>query len=227
MWFWILDKMFEMFFVWSHFVLVFGVKMRHFAFGVMCLCDFWSLDEIFWRIFICSHFSIVLFPEGISYTASRVQPLKTGAARVAQEFFQQTGKHVPIVPIGLNYLEKVGCKCFFFFKCPSHLAFESFQDKWRSHVLLNYGPALYLDNSIQDPREQVRELTSRLEGSLLSLTINAVDFETMLDLRLTRKLYTDGAVLTLEQHVELQKKFADFYAEKHAEPEIVALRKGG
>jgi hypothetical protein len=30
---------------------------------------------------------LLLFPEGVSYTESHMQPLKTGAARVAQEYF--------------------------------------------------------------------------------------------------------------------------------------------
>lgn len=42
---------------------------------------------------------LLLFPEGVSYTSSRMQPLKTGAARVVQEFeIAHPGQRVGIVP---------------------------------------------------------------------------------------------------------------------------------
>jgi hypothetical protein len=48
------------------------------------------------------------------------------------------GVSVPVVPCGLSYINK---------------------HKYRSHVLVEYGKPLFLDHSIADKKEQVRDLT--------------------------------------------------------------------
>jgi 1-acyl-sn-glycerol-3-phosphate acyltransferase len=62
--------------------------------------------------------AIFIFPEGLSYTAPHIQPLRTGIARLALGFFKKTGIMPPIQPVGLNYVHK---------------------DKFRSSVLIQYG----------------------------------------------------------------------------------------
>lgn len=147
---------------------------------------------------------LMLFPEGVSYTESRMQPLKTGAARVVQEFQRQyPGKRVPIVPCGLNYIEK---------------------DKFRSSVLLDFGAPLYLDESIADAREQAREFTHRVEQALVALTINADDWEELMDIRLAKKIYTGDRALSIDEHVDLQKRFSDYYAAKKQSEQVIALK---
>jgi glycerol-3-phosphate O-acyltransferase/dihydroxyacetone phosphate acyltransferase len=147
--------------------------------------------------------ALLLFPEGISYTLSSMQPLKTGAARVAQELLQKHGESIPIVPVGLNYVQK---------------------EKFRSNVLVEFGPPLRLDPTIADAKEQVRELTHRLDKALHDLTINAPDFDTLLDLRIARLILADGRVLNLEQSVGLTRRMAAFYEDKKSEPQIQELK---
>ncbi len=128
---------------------------------------------------------------------------------------------VPIVPVGLNYIAK---------------------DKFRSHVYLEFGTSLFLDPSISDAKEQVRDLTHRLDVALHGLTINApgtiqvclgrdvfssnifLDFNTLLDLRLARSVIVDGRRLTLDQSVEVTKRIASLYEQKKGEAEIQAIK---
>ena len=50
---------------------------------------------------------IVIFPEGVSHSDPALRPFKTGAARIALEFLEQTpGASLTIVPAGLHYEAK-------------------------------------------------------------------------------------------------------------------------
>jgi len=104
---------------------------------------------------------VALFPEGLSHNAPRLQPVKTGAARIA------LGARVPglkIVPVGLYYTSKTS---------------------FRGEALLRFGdhlevPSVEPDESGEPPREAVRELSARIEEGLLGVTLN-VESEEQLD----------------------------------------------
>ena len=64
-----------------------------------------------------------IFPEGVSYTESELQPLKTGAARIALSAAAR-GIPVTIVPVGLSYRRK---------------------QRFRGRVLVQYGRPIVLD----------------------------------------------------------------------------------
>ncbi len=104
---------------------------------------------------------IAIFPEGISHDKPKLQPLKTGAARIALGTVS-VGKNpssldLQIVPVGLYYTNKT---------------------TFRSEALLHFGtpfPVLpvELDEEGQPPRQAVRELTEKIEKSLREVTLNA------------------------------------------------------
>src|SRR5919107_2645068 len=104
---------------------------------------------------------IALFPEGFSHNAPKLMPVKTGAARIA------LGASVPglkIVPVGLYYTSKTS---------------------FRGEALLRFGEPLGVqqvepDEHGEPPREAVRELSARIEGALLGVTLN-VETEEQLD----------------------------------------------
>jgi 1-acyl-sn-glycerol-3-phosphate acyltransferase len=104
---------------------------------------------------------VALFPEGLSHNEPRLQPVKTGAARIA------LGSAVPglkIVPVGLYYTSKTS---------------------FRGEALLRFGEPLDVRNVEPDergepPREAVRELSARIEEALLGVTLN-VETEEQLD----------------------------------------------
>ncbi len=104
---------------------------------------------------------VALFPEGLSHNEPRLQPVKTGAARIA------LGSAVPglkIVPVGLYYTSKTS---------------------FRGEALLRFGepldvPHVEPDERGEPPREAVRELSARIEEALFGVTLN-VETEEQLD----------------------------------------------
>lgn len=104
---------------------------------------------------------VALFPEGLSHNEPKLQPVKTGAARIA------LGSAVPglqIVPVGLYYTSKTS---------------------FRGEALLRFGepldvPRVEPDERGEPPREAVRELSARIEEALLGVTLN-VETEEQLD----------------------------------------------
>lgn len=100
--------------------------------------------------------SVALFPEGISYDEPELQPLKTGAARIALEAERRFGPLcICILPVGLTFEEKT---------------------LFRSRVLLQVGvpldPTPERDLARSDARAAARALTDRIEAGLRSVTLN-------------------------------------------------------
>lgn len=105
--------------------------------------------------------AIAIFPEGISHDESQLQPLKTGAARIALGAVSM-GKDpasldLRFVPVGLYYTKKT---------------------MFRSEALLHFGEPFQvfpveLDEHGHPPRETVKELTAQIEKNLRQVTLNA------------------------------------------------------
>ncbi len=125
-----------------------------------------------------------LFPEGISHDEPQLQPLKTGAARIALEagerFAQDTpgGLDVRIIPMGLDFEEKT---------------------RFRSRALVRIGTPLrasrYQAAYAEHGFETVRQLTADIEAALREVTVNT---ETWEQARLIRR----AADLTARLHRE-------------------------
>lgn len=105
--------------------------------------------------------AIAIFPEGISHNETKLQPLKTGAARIALGSVS-VGKNpaslnLKIVPVGLFYTSKT---------------------TFRSEALLYFGEPfevlpVELDKNDEPPRTAAKELTEKIEAALREVTINA------------------------------------------------------
>jgi len=98
--------------------------------------------------------AVGIFPEGTSHSASRLQPLKTGAARIALGAAQLAGSSFPIVPIGLVFRDR-----------------RSFRSSARVIVGDSCEWADLAACGAQD-KVAVRELTRRIEQSMLAVTLN-------------------------------------------------------
>ncbi len=105
--------------------------------------------------------AIAIFPEGISHNESQLQPLKTGAARIALGAVSvgtnPNSLDLQIVPVGLYYTNKT---------------------TFRSEALLHFGDAIQvlpceLDENEQPPKDKVKELTANIEEKLRQVTLNA------------------------------------------------------
>jgi len=118
---------------------------------------------------------IAIFPEGISHDATKLQPIKTGAARIALgalggmrdegRGMKKTGSYSSLCPhpsslkimaVGLYYTSKTA---------------------FRSEALIRYGEIfdvepVALDENGEPPREAVVQLTNKIEAALNNVTLN-------------------------------------------------------
>ena len=102
-----------------------------------------------------------LFPEGVSHDEPRLQPLRTGAARIALETELRRG------PVGVRIL-------------PVGLVFEA-KTRFRSRVLVVVGepldPAPELAAARVDEIAAARALTARIDSALRRVTLNFASWE--------------------------------------------------
>jgi glycerol-3-phosphate O-acyltransferase/dihydroxyacetone phosphate acyltransferase len=141
--------------------------------------------------------AIAIFPEGISHDKPQLQPLKTGASRIALGAVS-SGKNpssldLQIVPVGLYYTNKT---------------------TFRSEALLHFGapfPVLpvELGEDGQPPREAVRELTAKIENSLREVTLNAETDAAVAVARIAEEVFTSVTPHeeNLAERLEFLKKF--------------------
>lgn len=103
---------------------------------------------------------IAIFPEGISHDETKLQPMKTGAARIALgalavgEDLRRKG--LRIMAVGLYYTSKTA---------------------FRSEALIRYGETIEvepvaLDENGEPPRREVLQLTREIETALRNVTLN-------------------------------------------------------
>lgn len=143
--------------------------------------------------------AIGIFPEGLSHDEAQLQPLRTGAARLALGM-PAGAPPLQIVPVGLNY---------------------SAPKRFRSNVLVRFGPPIVIDATRQQAGD-ARALTREIDLALRALTINADDWDTLRVLETVRRLYQPPG-LSLEARVELARRFAAGYEQVRDRPDIRAL----
>lgn len=103
-------------------------------------------------------FAVGIFPEGISHSASRLQPLKTGAARIAIGAAERIGHAFPIVPMGLVFRDRRT------FRSPARVIVGE-SCAWDDLAARGLGD-----------KEAVRELTRRIDASMRAVTLNLHDW---------------------------------------------------
>lgn len=136
--------------------------------------------------------AICLFPEGVSHSTGRLQPLRTGAARMALAA-EAGGTHVALVPVGLNFDRKT---------------------VFRSRVTVIYGEPFSCADLAgptgADDGEAVRAATDRIAANLRRLLVEAdPDAEARLIERVDR-LYTAarGSPVTPQERVARRRVIA-------------------
>jgi len=143
--------------------------------------------------------TIGIFPEGISHDESQLAKLKTGAARLALGGSQRAGRPITVVPCGLVFIHP---------------------KRFRSRVLVQYGPPLAITGD--STPDSVRTVTAELGTALRRLTINAPDWDTVRALDTVRRLYQPQEI-SIEERVELARRFNTHYAAVAADPRVVDL----
>ena len=99
-----------------------------------------------------------LFPEGISHSASRLAPLKTGAARMAIGAAAQLQHDFPIIAMGLVFRDR---------------------DAFRSEAHVIIGEPFAWNDLVRDvnDRTTVRALTDRIEQAMRRVSVNLEQWE--------------------------------------------------
>jgi len=117
-------------------------------------------------------YALAIFPEGTSHSASHLQPLKTGAARIALGAAERTGRAFPIVPLGLVFRDR-----------------RTFRSSAR--VIVGVSCA-WDDLATRGPRdkEAVRELMRRIEASMREVTLNLHDWSDAQLVRCAEHIWT-------------------------------------
>lgn len=155
--------------------------------------------------------SIGIFPEGVSASDPRLQPLKTGAARILLEAAADAppGREPALLPVGLNYGDRT---------------------VFRSDVLIVVGPPLdpapYAGRWAEDPRGAARALTDALEESLEGVLRNLARVEDERVVARLERLYRTELIPVgddLEERFWLSRSIVDgFEYFRRVEPEKVA-----
>jgi glycerol-3-phosphate O-acyltransferase/dihydroxyacetone phosphate acyltransferase len=166
---------------------------------------------------------IALFPEGLSHNATQLQPVKTGAARIALgalSFRRQRDEAgetfaLKIVPVGLYYTSKTS---------------------FRSEALLRFGNSLEvspveMDAMGEPPRDAVRLLSQRIETALRGVTLNVENDEVLEEVKKAEQLFssfyeTINIRQTLAQEFEVRRRVAagQEVSQAHAPALLEALR---
>jgi 1-acyl-sn-glycerol-3-phosphate acyltransferase len=99
-----------------------------------------------------------IFPEGISHSASRLAPLKTGAARMAIGAAAQLQHDFPIIAMGLVFRDR---------------------DAFRSEAHVIIGEPFAWNDLVRDvdDRTTVRALTDRIEQAMRRVSVNLEQWE--------------------------------------------------
>lgn len=148
--------------------------------------------------------AIAICPEGKSHSEPALQPLKSGAARIALGAASAGEAHLDmsVVPAGLYYPAKTS---------------------FRSGALLYFGEPIpvapvALDERGEPPREAVRELSDRVAESLRALTLNADRHEALAVVARAERIFSSGEEgegeegWSLERELRRRRRFVEGYA---------------
>jgi 1-acyl-sn-glycerol-3-phosphate acyltransferase len=144
---------------------------------------------------------VALFPEGISHDQPELQPLRTGAARIALGATAAGAERVVIVPIGLTFEDK---------------------RRFRSRLLLCVGEPIDAGSGRADDAEAVRALTDAIEDGLREVTLNTDSWHTAKLIERAAEIYgSDPArampgVSTLGARFSLRREFGEGYESARA-----------
>jgi 1-acyl-sn-glycerol-3-phosphate acyltransferase len=145
--------------------------------------------------------TIGICPEGVSHDEPRLKPIKTGAARISLAAVS-TGEvsNLQIVPAGLYYTSKTS---------------------FRSSALLYFGEPIKvepveLEPDGSPPRDEVRELSSRIESALREVILHAEQNEALQTISRAERIFSSETTPTsndtLTDELQLQQLFIKAYS---------------
>ena len=163
-------------------------------------------DETFRSCFdeLCGDGAVALFPEGISHDEPQLQPLRTGAARIALGARHRGSRTVTVVPVGLTFDDK---------------------QRFRSRLLLRVGEPIVPDTE-EDGPEAVRALTEEIDAAIRGVTLNVDSWQTARLVERAADVYASDPTRSmpgrsdLDERFSLRHAFGEGYEEaRHKQPE--------
>ncbi|KAI9206208.1 glycerol-3-phosphate O-acyltransferase [Polychytrium aggregatum] len=154
-----------------------------------------------------------IFPEGGSHDRSSLLPIKAGVAIMAlSAMAKYENLSVKIVPVSLNYFHP---------------------HRFRSRAVVEYGEPIAVSQDWVDrykeggqpKRDATQELLNLITMNLKEMTITAPDYETLMLIQATRRLYKPlNRKLSTTQTVSLTRRFVQGYIRFKDDPQVVALQ---
>ena len=100
--------------------------------------------------------AVGIFPEGKSHDLYHIEPVRTGAARIALQAVEMRATTLKLVPVGINYENK---------------------ERFRSAVWVRVGAEIDVNSWLQqrrdeDPKQSVRALTQEIDSRLQQLVVH-------------------------------------------------------
>ncbi len=143
--------------------------------------------------------AVGIFPEGTSHSASRLKPLKTGAARIALGAALKIGRSFPIVPVGLVFRDRGS------FRSTAHVIVGAWCE-WED--IAARGPT---------DKAAVRELTRRIDHGMRAVTLNLRDWADLQLVRCAEQVWMAefGAESSMVEEVRRTTLAAEVLAQLH------------
>lgn len=119
---------------------------------------------------------VAIFPEGTTHDRPHLDPIKTGAARIALGARADGAEHLAVVPVGLTFPDKVAL---------------------RSSALVQFGLPIELDDlglagADDEDADAVRDLTAAIDRGMRAVSTDFPDVETALALEQAAQVALSG-----------------------------------
>ncbi|KAK9470731.1 uncharacterized protein V1510DRAFT_431893 [Dipodascopsis tothii] len=170
-------------------------------------------SEVYDKVFSRLHQGgcIGIFPEGGSHDRTTLLPLKAGAAIMALGAINADPScDVKIVPCGMNYFHP---------------------HKFRSRAVIEFGSPLSVPAHLVElyktgqRREATAQLLDLIYDSLLTVTVTAPDYDTLMVIQAARRLYKPAhKKIPLSLVVDMNRRLIIGYTHYKDDPRIIHLR---
>jgi 1-acyl-sn-glycerol-3-phosphate acyltransferase len=151
-------------------------------------------------VFACCHRAFAegrvvgIYPEGTTHAESRVQRIKTGAARIALGYEAERPGALSVIPVGLSFEAR-----------------KSFNGR----VLVSFGApvplAPYVEAWRKDPVKGVEELTTAIQWAMEAEVVHVDRIDTSALVRAVEELYRDRLVQELREERGIAERQVDLF----------------
>ena len=169
---------------------------------------------------------IAMYPEGTTHSEERIQRIKTGAARIALDYYQCGAGPYPAsahqLPLGPSEEDAPQPPLALI---PVGLSFER-RKAFRGRVLVAFGPAIPIEPYViqyrDDPMKAVGALTTAIQAGMESLVVHVDRIDTSDLVRAVEALYRHDLIRTLRATRDLPAEAIDPFRLSRSIVEAVA-----